>query len=143
MSTSPSCATGMYLAAAVDGVPAHPCAHRVPTLPAPHTHPLPARALARALADFALCPEFSSLVGSLDPPVSAESGPEYYEEPPGAGDGGEKQISWTPEVEFLGPASEICWAFFVWLVLFLNRRAIKSMETSTLREQPPSETRLL
>lgn len=92
-------------------------------LPYPHppTHPLPARDLARALADFALCPEFSSLVGSLDPPVSAESGPEYYEEPPGAGDGGEKQISWTPEVEFLGPASEICWAFFVWLVGFVSK----------------------
>lgn len=35
MSTSKACTTGTYLAAAVDGVPAHPCAHRVPTLPAP------------------------------------------------------------------------------------------------------------
>lgn len=39
MSTLPACATGMYLAAAVDGVPADPCAHRVPTLPAPPTTP--------------------------------------------------------------------------------------------------------
>ena len=118
MSTSPSCATGMYLAAAVDGVPAHPCAHRVPTLPAP-PHPLPARALARALAPFALCPEFSSLVGSLGPPVSAESGPEYYGEPPGAGDGGEKQISWTQKSNFWDRRRKSVGLFlFGWIIHF-------------------------
>ena len=33
MSTSLACATGIHPAPAVDGVPAQPCTHRVPTLP--------------------------------------------------------------------------------------------------------------
>ena len=92
-------------------------------LPYPPPAPRRERALARALVPFALCPEFSSLGGSLDPPVSAESGPEYCGEPPGAGGGGINRYREPQKSNFWDRRRKSVGLFlFGWLVLFLNRR---------------------